>query len=237
MVDYVLVHGRNQEEHDEHLSQVLHRLQEANLTLNVAKCQFSKKKVDFLGQVIDATGIRPNPEKLDAIRKVPTPTNVADVCRFLGMANQFSKFSPKLADMTQPLCELLIKDNDWVWEEPQREVFQSIKDALMSSPVLALFDVNLETVVAADASPYGLGAVLLQKQSSVDFKPVAYVSRSMTPTEQRYAQIEKEALAFTWACERLSDYLLGMKFYIHTDHKPLVPLFSTKHLEELPIRI
>jgi len=68
-------------------------------------------------------------------------------------------------------------------------------------------------------------------------KPVAFISRSMTPTEQRYAQIEKEALAFTWACERLSDYLIGLPFHIHTDHKPLVPLFSSKHLEELPIRV
>lgn len=59
----------------------------------------------------------------------------------------------------------------------------------------------------------------------------------MTPTEQRYAQLEKEALAFTWACERLSDYLIGKQFHICTDHKPLVPLFSTKNLEELPIRV
>ena len=87
------------------------------------------------------------------------------------------------------------------------------------------------------ASSYGLGAVLLQRQSSRDFQPLAFISRSMSPAEQRYAQIEKEALAFTWACKRLSDYLMGKKFHIHTDHKPLVPLFSTKHLEELPIRV
>ena len=79
--------------------------------------------------------------------------------------------------------------------------------------------------------------MLLQKQQTGDFKPVAYISRSMTPTEQRYAQIEKEALAFTWACEHLADYLIGLKFHIQTDHKPLVPLFSSKHLEELPIRV
>ena len=76
---------------------------------------------------------------------------------------------------------------------------------------------------------------MMQRQPTGDLKPVAYISRSMTSTEQRYAQIEKEALAFTWACERLSDYLVGLKFHIQTDHKPLVPLFSTKHLDELPI--
>ena len=87
----------------------------------------------------------------------------------------------------------------------------------------------METIVSADASAYNLRAVLLQRQCSGDLKPVAYISRSVIPTEQRYAQIE---LAFTYACERLSDYLVGKEFHIKTDHKPLVLLFSLKHLEE-----
>ena len=91
--------------------------------------------------------------------------------------------------------------------------------------------------MSADASCFGLGAVLMQRQEGGVMKPVAYISRSLTTTEQRYAQIEKEALAFTWACERFSDYLVGLQFHIETDHKPLVPLFSTKNLDELPIRV
>ena len=148
------------------------------------------------------------------------------------MVNHLSKFAQNLAERTKPLRELLNKKNHWVWGEPQREAFQEIKQVLVSSPVLALFDPNCETVVSADASSYGLGAVLLQKQQE-ELKPIAYISRSLTPTEQRYAQIEKEALAFTWACERFSDYLLRLTFRIQTDHKPLVPLFSLKNLDEL----
>ena len=111
------------------------------------------------------------------------------------------------------------------------------KSILTTAPVLALFDPTSETVVSADASSYGLGAVLQQRQPDVTMKPVSYNSRSLTPTEQRYAQIEKEALAFTWGCERFADYLVGLRFTIETDHKPLVPLFSYKNLDELPLRV
>lgn len=237
MVDDVLVHGKTQEEHDQNLAKVLQRLSEANLTLNAEKCRFSCSKVVFLGQLIDSQGIRPDPEKVKAIVSVPRPTNVGEIRRFLGMANQMSKFAPHMAEVTKPLRELLTKGRSWIWEDSQEKAFHQVKEMLTTSPILAPFDLNLETVISADASSYGLGAVLLQRQREGDLKPVAYISRSMTATEQRYAQIEKEALAFTWACERLQDYLIGLEFHIQTDHKPLVPLFSTKNLEELPLRV
>ena len=237
MIDDILVHGKTQEEHDERLREELQRLQVAGVTLNSEKCRFSQKSISFLGHTINSHGIQPDPDKVIAIQKVRAPANVGDVRRFLGMVNQMSKFAPNLAEVTQPLRELLIKGNQWMWGEPQQRAFSCIKEILTSSPVLALFDPNSGTIVQADVSSFGLGAVLLQTQSTGDLKPVAFISRSMTPTEQRYAQIEKEALAFTWACERLSDYLIGLRFHIHTDHKPLVPLFSTKHLEEIPVRV
>ena len=95
-----------------------------------------------------------------------------------------SKFSPNLVEETQPLGELLIKDNEWVWGEPQQKSFDRIKELLTNAPVLALFDPNLETVLSADASSFGLGTVLLQKQPSGELKQVAFISRSMTATEQ-----------------------------------------------------
>ena len=135
---------------------------------------------------------------------------------------------PSVGDLTFKSGSIIIS-----WSAP----FKEVKDALITSPILSLFDQTRETVVSADASSYGLGAVLLQRQPDGQLKPISYISRSLTPTEQRYAQIEKEALAFTWACERFSDYLLGMQFHIHTDHKPLVPLFGVKNLDELRIRV
>ena len=185
MMDDVLVHRRTQEEHDERLTLVLSRLQVAGITLNQEKCKFSQTSVGFLGHVVDHTGIQPDPEKIAAITHVHTPKNVGDVRRFLGMINQLSKFSPNLAEETQPLRELLSKERAWVWGEPQELAFCRLKKILTNAPVLAHFDPNRETIVSADASSYRLEAVLLQKQENGEFQPVAFISHLMTPTEQR----------------------------------------------------
>ena len=191
----------------------------------------------FLGQLVDKEGLKPDPEKVAAMRSMKTPENITELRRFLGMINQLSKFSPQLADRTKPLRELLYSKNHWSWGVPQEQAFFALKEALSSSEVFSLYDAELDTTVSADASSYGLGAVLRQKQPNGDIRLVAYISRALTETEQKYAQIEKEALAVMWAAERFQDYLLGKHFTFETDHKSLVPLLSTKNLDEMPIRV
>lgn len=119
------------------------------------------------------------------------------------------------------------------WGHDQQSAFNSIKEDLSTPPGLALYNAKAETVVSADALSFGLGAVLLQRQEDGHLKPVAYSSRALTDTEKRYAQIEKEALAITWACKRFSDFLVGITFHVETDHKPLVPLLGSRSLYEL----
>ena len=201
MMDDVLIHAMTREEHDERLKKVLSCLEGLGMTFNSEKCQFVQSSVKFLGHVVDSSGIRPDPSKVSAIFNVQAPENVGDVRRFLGIVNQLSKFAPHLAETTKPLRELLVKGNAWVWEDAQRIAFTRIKETLTAAPILSLFDPNLETIVAVDASSFGLGAVLKQRQRSGELKSVAFISRAMMPTERRYAQVEKEALAFTWACE------------------------------------
>jgi len=160
------------------------------------------------------------------------PTNVSELRRFMGMVNQLGKFTSNLAELTQPLRQLLSKKSAWLWGPDQDLAFANVKKELAKPTTLSLYNPQAPTKVCADASSYGLGAVLMQKHDS-EWKPVAYASRSMTETERRYAQIEKEALASTWACEKFSTYILGMKFAIETDHKPLVPLLGSKQLDSL----
>ena len=237
MIDDVLIHGKTPQEHDQQLVAVLDRLRKAKVTLNKEKCEFSKHSVRFLGQIIDPSGIRADPDKVQAIQDMKEPENITELRRFLGMTTQLSKFTPHLSETTKPLRDLLSTKNTWTWSEPQQKAFQQIKKQLSSTPVLALYHPDRLTTVSADSSSFGLGAVLTQKQPDATWRPVAYCSRSLSNTEQRYAQIEKEALALTFGCEHFSDYLIGKQFHVETDHKPLVSLLGSKNLEELPVRV
>ena len=236
LIDDVVVFGKDKEEHDRRLRAALRRILEAGATLNKDKCEFAKTKILFLGHVIDHNGIRADPEKTAAIQEMIRPGNVTELRRFLGMVTQMGKFSRNLAELTQPLRELLGKDRAWRWNPAQEEAFSSVKEELCKPTILSLYDPNAATKISADASSHGLGAVLLQEHGS-SWKPVAYASRSMSKTEKRYAQVEKEALAITWACDKFATYIIGMKILIETDHKPLIPLLGSKHLDDLPPRI
>ena len=144
----------------------------------------------FLGHLIDHSGIQPDPDKTIAITNMPPPTNISELRQFMGMINQSGKFSCNLAQITEPSHALLQQRNSWMWNQVQSESFACVKEEITKPTVLALFDINADVKVSADASSYGLGAALLQKTNS-SWKPVAFASRVMSDTERRYAQVEK----------------------------------------------
>ncbi|XP_064475528.1 uncharacterized protein K02A2.6-like [Ornithodoros turicata] len=236
-MDDVLIFGRNEDEHDKRLHAVLRTLKDAGVTLNEEKCQFRRSRIHFLGHILGANGISADPDKTEAIRKMPAPQSVSELRSFFGMLNHLAKFLPHMAEKTKALRDLLASDAAWYWGPQQQEAFEKIKEELASTPVLTYYSPLRPHTLSVDASSYGLGAVLLQDESNGERHPVAYASRALTTTEQRYAQVEKEALAVTWACEKFRMYVLGLPFQVQTDHKPLVPILTSKRLDDLTPRL
>ena len=236
--DDILVFGRTETEHDERLHKVLSRLHEANLTINPAKCEFRKTTIKYLGHILGPNGVSADPDRVEGINQLEDPTDVHGVRRLLGMINQLGKFTPLLAEYSKPIRDLLSSKNEFYWGPDQQRSFDLIKQTLTNSPVLALYDPNRYTVLRTDASSYGLGCALFQKQDDGDMKPVSFASRALSPTEQRYSTIEKEALGVTYGCEKNRDFLIGKMFHIETDHQPLISLLGGhKDLNDLPLRI
>lgn len=223
--DDILVYGKNQEEHDKVLKQVFNRLLDKNLTLNRSKCEFNKDQIEFYGFMFGKTGVSPDPKKLTAIQDMKTPTNVKEVRSFLGLTNYVSRFIADYANITKPLRDLTKNNVEWTWGPEQETAFGRLKTELIGKKTMSYFNPQLETDVLVDASPYGLGAVLTQRDKYTSHV-IAYASRALTDVESRYSQTEREALAVVWACEHFHLYLFGHHFTVLSDHKPLEGIYN-----------
>ncbi len=231
IVDDILVWGSTEAEHDENLLKVLDRIREINLKLKWDKCKFKVKEVRYVGHLLTEDGLKPDPEKIRAITEMQIPSNVKDLQRFLGMVRYLSKFVSRLSELALPLQNLLHADTAWTWDSIHQRAFDNLKAAISSAPALQFYDLHKPVTLSCDASFGGLGAACLH-----DGLPVAYASRSLTKAEQSYAQIEKELLAVTFACNKFHDYIIRKQVIVETDHKPLETIMK-KPLLSAPMRL
>lgn len=227
-LDDILVFGNTNEQHQQRLEKVKKRLEERGLELNTQKCVLGVKEVKFLGHTISASdGIRPSLDKVSAIRNFRHPENAAELNSFLGLVNYVGKFIPNLSTLADPL-RTLSRKKEFSWSKAEEVAFQKLRNVLSDKSSLGFYNPNDETAVITDASPVGLGAVLIQYSKSKVPRVICYISRSLSDVERRYSQTEKEALALVWACERLKFYLIGRSFDLISDHKPLELIFGPK---------
>lgn len=224
-IDDIVVYSKGEEEHLEHLSQVLSCLQKAGLTLNLKKCNLVQRSLIFLGHVVSAEGVKTDPDKVRAVREFPTPQSLKEVQRFLGLAGWYQRFIPGFAERAAPLHALKQKGATWVWSEECQNSFDDIKQSLIRAPVLSPPEFSRPFRVQTDASQVGLGAVLTQEYEGEEHV-VAYASRLLHGAERAYSVSEKECLAVIWAVEKWRPYLEGQRFEVITDHAALSWVFN-----------
>ena len=225
--------------HDQNLQAFLDRCREKQFKLNKDKFRFRLSEVKYHGHVLTASGVKPDPEKVTAITNMPRPKDKTEIKRLLGMITYLGKFIPNLSEIAEPLRNLTKENVTYIWSDYHDKSFKNLKEIITNSPCLQYYDVEEEVSIETDASDYGLGAVITQKGH-----PIAYASRTLSQTERRYSQIEKECLALVFGCQRFDQYLFGRnQITAYTDHKPLESILrkpinsAPKRLQRMMLRL
>ena len=216
--------------HERVLREVMIILSKAGLTLNSLKCVFGANEIRFWGLIFSADGVRPDPEKVDALSHLTAPTNKDDLISFLCMMQSNAEFIPDFARKAALLRELTRKSARFCWQEKHETCFKELIDSFRKDTLLRFFDLDLPSFVFVDGHRTGFGAILAQGKSIEDAKPVALASRTTSQSEMNYPQIDLEASSVDLALRRFSEYLIGSPrpITVVTDHKPLVPVFNDR---------
>ena len=217
-IDDIIIPAPNYDENVSRLKRVFETASEYGLEINKRKVQLMKRRIEFLGHMIEDGKVYPSPDKIKAILDYPAPTCVKDIQSFLGLTSNFRKFIPNHALIAKPLSDLLQKDKKFQFDGPEQRSFLELKVSMMKDLVLLIYNPKLETELHTDASREGYGAILMQKSiEDQQFHPVHYMSRKTTSAEKNYSSYELEVLAVIMALKKFRIYLLGIKFKIITD--------------------
>ena len=240
-IDDIIIFSETVEQHLQNLKIVLETLRAANFKIQPDKSEFLKTEVEFLGFIVSSEGLKPNIKKVEAIKKFPEPQNLKELRRFLGLSGYYRRFIKNYAQLAKPITKLLrgedghrqiskheSKNYPIKFDQPAKNAFQTLKDIISSNDVLVFPDFQKPFELTTDASDKALGAVLSQKGHDGD-RPITFISRTLSATEENYATNEKEMLAIVWALHTLRNFIYGAKINIHTDHQPLTYALSPQN--------
>lgn len=226
-LDDIVIYAESLEDHSMKFRKLMDRLRKAGLTLQPDKCEFLRKEVAYLGHIITQNGVKPNPDKIAAVRNYPIPKNPKQIKQFLGLIGYYRRFIPNMSKVAKPINNLLKKNTPFVWTSEHQRAFENLRDCLCNEPILRYPDFKKPFIVTTDASNQALGAILSQGEIGKDL-PIAYASRALNQAETNYSTIDKELLAIVFAVKHFRPYLYGRAFTLVTDHRPLVWLNSVK---------
>ena len=228
----------NQEEHDRIMLEVLKRLHDNDLFVKPEKCHFRVTEVNFLRMIVSRNGIKMDPEKASAILKWPEPTNVKQVRAFLGLGNFYRRFIKDYAVISCPMVDLTCKDVIFNFGDKEKASFKALKAAFTTAPVLQYPNQDCKFRLETDVSEFTVGGVISVKCNDGEFRPVAYMSHSMTPPKRNYPIHDKEMLAIIKATEAWRHYLEATPyaFEIHMDHNNLLYFTKSQNLSKRQAR-
>ena len=231
--DNIFIYGKDDKDHDANLLNLFSVAQKEGLVFNSTKCVIKQYSVTFFGGVFSAKGYSPDPGKIKGITDMPAPQTKQELQSFLGAVNYLQTFMPHLSHHTEPLRVLLKKENTFAWDQNANDSFQKIKGLLENSLLrpLKYYKWNKLVTLQCDASLEGLVACIIQ-----DGKPMAFTSKSLTDTETRYMNIERELLVVVFGWEKFHPYLYGRSFVVESDHK-LLEMICLKNLISAPVHL
>lgn len=225
-LDDIIISAPTLELHFHRLKQVFSILLSNGIRCKEEKCAFLQKEITYLGRKIGARGILPDESGLLAVKNLKPPRNLKELEAFLGKVNYYNNFVKDFSTIAAPLNMLRRKNTKFVWGKSQQKSFEQLKLQIVNATQLAYFQDNLPLVLATDASPYGLGAVISHIYEDGSERPIAFASKTLDKHQQNYSQIEKEGLAIIFGVKRFHQFLYGRKFLLLTDHKPLLSIFN-----------
>ena len=237
-LDDILIYSDSEEEHQKHVKRVLDRLKQFALYANLKKCEFTTRKVEFLGYIVSVDGIAMDPRRVSTIKEWPVPTSYREVQVFLGFANFYRRFIANYSRIASPLTGLLQGGKDgkhfgpFRWPPEAEAAFRQLVDAFTSAPILVHFDPSRKSRMETDASGQAVAAVFSQLQENGKWHPVAFFSRKMIPAEKSYETHDQELLAIVAAFKHWRHYCEGSSYPIEvlTDHNNLKGFMKVKIL-------
>lgn len=231
-IDDICIGGENSDKCGELTGSVLNRLALFNVKISQNKCQFNQPSVTFLGRVIDGFTKTTKEESVAKVKSMKRPTDLHSLRCFTGLTGHFRSFIPNYADVVRPLDKLKQKDTEFIWSQECEDSYNKLVEMISSNPILCTPNWSLPFELSCDASYYGTGAILYQRdkheKKNRQLRVIGYYSYTFTKTELNYNTTEKECLAVIRAIQYFRSYLEGKEFIVNTDHQALTHLMTLK---------